>query len=132
MILNSSTSWYSVGAIRAQAIHKPRRKNAYKPLRKVPPHPICEICVSRICEHVSTAISDCVTPPLTENMKVLLKMLSGGLTNKEVAERMEKSEGTIKMYVVRIMERLRLTSRLECAVWALKYPAKLEPKWPTG
>jgi DNA-binding NarL/FixJ family response regulator len=49
-----------------------------------------------------------------------LALLAAGLTNREIAERMRWSLGTVKKYVQRILEKLHVSDRTQAAVVAVR------------
>jgi len=49
-----------------------------------------------------------------------LALLAAGLTNREIAERMRWSVGTVKKYVQRILEKLNVSDRTQAAVVAVR------------
>jgi DNA-binding NarL/FixJ family response regulator len=49
-----------------------------------------------------------------------LAFLAAGLTNREIAERMRWSVGTVKKYVQRILEKLHVSDRTQAAVVAVR------------
>jgi DNA-binding NarL/FixJ family response regulator len=49
-----------------------------------------------------------------------LALLAAGLTNREIAERMRWSVGTVKKYVQRILEKLHVSDRTQAAVVAVR------------
>ena len=49
-----------------------------------------------------------------------LALLAAGLTNREIAERMRWSLGTVKKYVQRILEKLRVSDRTQAAAVAVR------------
>jgi DNA-binding NarL/FixJ family response regulator len=49
-----------------------------------------------------------------------LALLAAGLTNREIAERMRWSVGTVKKYVQRILEKLNASDRTQAAVMAVR------------
>lgn len=59
---------------------------------------------------------------LSEREARILRLLSEGMTNKEIAENVVLAEGTVRNYVSRIMEKLHARSRTELAVKALQRP----------
>lgn len=65
---------------------------------------------------------------LTAQEKRILELVGEGLTNREVARRMQLSEKTVKNYVSSMLTKLGLTSRTQAAVFAAKHP---QP-WPTS
>ena len=58
--------------------------------------------------------------PLTPREGQLVSLLSGGLKNKEIATRMGISEGTVKVYLSRVFQKLGVKDRFELALYALK------------
>lgn len=55
---------------------------------------------------------------LSERELQVLRLLSGGATNREIARSLHLSEGTVKNHVSRILERLGVRHRTEAAVYA--------------
>jgi DNA-binding NarL/FixJ family response regulator len=55
---------------------------------------------------------------LTARERDVLRELARGATNKEVAERLTLTEGTVRNYVTRILNALALRSRTEAALFA--------------
>lgn len=61
-------------------------------------------------------------PKLSQREEEVLELLSHGLTNHEIAEKLFVSEGTIKTYVSRLREKLNLKNRRELSIYAAKWP----------
>jgi two-component system response regulator DevR len=57
---------------------------------------------------------------LTSQERTLLSLLSEGLTNKQIADKMFLAEKTVKNYVSRLLSKLRMKSRTQAAVFATK------------
>ncbi|GAB2727817.1 response regulator [Nocardia thraciensis] len=57
---------------------------------------------------------------LTEQERKLLDLLSEGLTNRQIAERMFLAEKTVKNYVSRLLAKLGMERRTQAAVYASK------------
>lgn len=55
---------------------------------------------------------------LTEREEEVLVLLSSGLTNVEIGERLFLSLGTVKTHIGSILTKLRLRNRVEAAMWA--------------
>lgn len=55
---------------------------------------------------------------LTDREKEILECLAQGLNNKTIARRLGISDTTVKVHIKHLLSKLRLTSRLEAAVWA--------------
>ncbi|WP_418287483.1 response regulator transcription factor [Lentzea guizhouensis] len=56
--------------------------------------------------------------PLTVREVEVLRLVAGGATNKEIAERLYLSEGTVKNHISRILGRLGLRDRTQAALYA--------------
>ncbi len=59
-------------------------------------------------------------PALSAVERDLLRLISEGLTNRQIAARMRWSHATAKKYVQRILEKLAVTDRTQAAVQALR------------
>ena len=59
-------------------------------------------------------------PALTDTESRLVYWLAGGLNNKEIAEQMHFSEGTIRNYLSIILEKLNLRDRTQLAIYYYK------------
>ncbi len=57
---------------------------------------------------------------LTEREQEVLALLAQGLSNRVIAEALSLAEGTIKIYVSRILSKLRVSSRTEAALRAVQ------------
>ncbi|MTE14605.1 response regulator [Nocardia aurantiaca] len=57
---------------------------------------------------------------LSQQEQTLLDLLSDGLTNREIAERMFLAEKTVKNYVSRLLTKLGMERRTQAAVYASK------------
>ncbi|MCU7905278.1 MAG: two-component system response regulator NarL [Candidatus Thiodiazotropha sp. (ex Epidulcina cf. delphinae)] len=55
----------------------------------------------------------------TARERQILRHLSQGLSNRQIAKALEISEGTVKVHVKHLLKKLNLHSRTEAAVWAL-------------
>ena len=58
--------------------------------------------------------------PLTDREYQLATYVSEGLNNKEIAEAMFLSEGTVKNHLTHILQKLSLRDRTQLAIWMLK------------
>lgn len=63
----------------------------------------------------SGAVSD-----LTSREGDILKLIAGGLSNKEISSRLRLSEKTIKNHISRIFSKLNVSARTQAAVYAIK------------
>lgn len=55
---------------------------------------------------------------LTEREREILQCLSDGLNNKTIARKLGISDTTVKVHIKHLLSKLKLSSRLEAAVWA--------------
>jgi DNA-binding NarL/FixJ family response regulator len=58
---------------------------------------------------------------LTDREREILKLISHGMTNADIAGKLFLSEGTIRNYVSAILEKLEVSDRTQAAVLALRY-----------
>ena len=79
-------------------------------------HYVCLQCAARDCEHITH-------PPvfLTRQETHLLRVLTKGSSNKEIAHAIQLGEGTVKIYMMHIFRKLNLNNRLEAALWAIAH-----------
>lgn len=57
-------------------------------------------------------------PDLNQREQVVLQHLAEGKTNREIAQTLNLSEGTIKNYITKILRVLELRDRTQVALWA--------------
>jgi len=68
--------------------------------------------------------SDISLPPandLTKRELEVLRLLTTGATNREIAEQLFVSEGTVKNHVSNILSRLGLRDRIQAAIFAIEH-----------
>lgn len=58
-----------------------------------------------------------VKPELTPVQHQLAALLTEGHSNKEIAARIDLSEGTVKVYITRMYQRVGINSRVRFAFW---------------
>ena len=61
------------------------------------------------------------TPRLSERETQVLKMLSEGMSNTEIAERLCVTDSTVRTYVYRILEKLNLNNRSEAVAYGARH-----------
>jgi DNA-binding NarL/FixJ family response regulator len=59
--------------------------------------------------------------PLTPRQHEVAMLIARGLTNGQIAERLVVSPHTVERHVENILGRLRLSSRVEVAVWMVEH-----------
>src|ERR1700741_939719 len=64
---------------------------------------------------------------LTDQERTLLSLLSEGLTNKQIADRMFLAEKIVKNYVSRLLAKLGMERRTQAAVFATKVERSQQP-----
>ncbi|MEM7130540.1 MAG: response regulator transcription factor [Chloroflexota bacterium] len=58
--------------------------------------------------------------PLTQRELEVLRLLGEGATNREIADRLIVSEGTVKKHISSILQTLHLRDRTQAAIYAIK------------
>jgi DNA-binding NarL/FixJ family response regulator len=61
-----------------------------------------------------------VDVPLTKRESEVLKQLSKGLTNKQIADQLDISYETVKEHVQHILRKIGVTDRTQAAVWSVR------------
>lgn len=64
---------------------------------------------------------------LTEQERRILDLISEGLTNRQIAERIFLAEKTVKNYVSNLLAKLGMERRTEAAVFAARLPERRKP-----
>jgi len=72
---------------------------------------------ARLAAPTSTA-TDKLIDPLSEREIDILKLISAGLTNKEIAAKLYLAEGTVKNYVTSILQKIGARDRTQAAIRA--------------
>jgi predicted ATPase/DNA-binding CsgD family transcriptional regulator len=63
---------------------------------------------------------------LTARQQEVAELLSQGLSNRQIAERLVVTERTVAAHIEHILDKLDLSSRTQIALWRLVHPALLE------
>jgi DNA-binding NarL/FixJ family response regulator len=63
---------------------------------------------------------------LTKREKEVLRLIANGANNREIAEKLYISEGTVKNHVTNILNRLELRDRTQAAIFANSFLSYLE------
>jgi DNA-binding NarL/FixJ family response regulator len=58
--------------------------------------------------------------PLSKREEEIARMVAEGFSNREISERLDLSEHTIKNYLFRVFEKLGVSTRVELTLYALK------------
>lgn len=121
MAFGKNLATVELDAMRAESEALHSREPPHRAVRRL--RPFCIACMSRVCDHFAAP-----PPSLTPRQVSLIRLMAGGPSNKELAEKLDLDEGTIKVYISRIFDRLGLSSRLELALWSIKHAAELGPE----
>jgi DNA-binding NarL/FixJ family response regulator len=62
-----------------------------------------------------------LTEPLTQREEEILRLLARGRVNREIAEQLYLTEGTVKNYISRIYAKLGARDRTQAALWAVEH-----------
>jgi DNA-binding NarL/FixJ family response regulator len=62
-----------------------------------------------------------VTIPLSKREMEIVRLATSGLSNCEVSQRLSLSESTVKNYLVRVYEKLGISTRIELILYILSY-----------
>ena len=65
------------------------------------------------------AIAEKVAPTLTDRERQIMRLVSEGLSNKEIGRRLNLTDGTIKVHLHHIFEKLEVTNRTALAAFAM-------------
>jgi DNA-binding NarL/FixJ family response regulator len=58
---------------------------------------------------------------LTDREREVLTLLADGLANKQIAVRMEITEGTVKAHLTSVYQRIGVADRIQAALWARRH-----------
>ncbi len=84
-------------------------------------------CLSKVCEgelwfdkNLTASFLSAKMVALTKRESQLVALLSQGLKNKEIAATLEISEGTVKVYLSRLFQKVGVKDRFELALYGLR------------
>jgi NarL family two-component system response regulator LiaR len=75
----------------------------------------------KVLEELSHPAGNPPTPePLTERELEVLQLVSQGLSNQEIAERLVIGDATVRTHIGNILGKLHLANRVQAAIYALR------------
>jgi DNA-binding NarL/FixJ family response regulator len=81
----------------------------------------------RVFQEVRRAVKDeeaASFTDLSQQEKMVLKLVSEGKTNREIAQSLYLGEGTVRNYVSSILSKLSVSNRAEAAAYAVEHNLK--------
>jgi len=93
-------------------------------LGQVQLHPdVAKKLMSAVAEQEEAPVSQPAAPfaELTERETEVLRLIAGGLNNREIADRLVISGKTVKTHVSSILSKLHLQDRTQAAIYALRH-----------
>ena len=69
---------------------------------------------------------------LTPREEQVVALGADGLSNREVAHELARSEHTIKNYLFRIFNKLGISSRVELVLYAMNHGGSRQAEWVAG
>jgi DNA-binding NarL/FixJ family response regulator len=85
------------------------------------PLPSSGQAVPREQEQTNTAISENVLTVLTDRERQIMALVSEGLSNKEIGRRLNIADGTIKVHLHHIYQKLEISNRTVLAAFAISH-----------
>ncbi len=96
-------------------------------LRKTLPPELLLKCLTKVCEgelwfdkSLTASFLSAKMVALTKRESQLVALLSQGLKNKEIASTLQISEGTVKVYLSRLFQKVGVKDRFELALYGLR------------
>ena len=65
-------------------------------------------------------VDDSLSKDLTQAELKVIQQVGFGLSNKEIAQKLFLSEGTVRNYVSTVLSKLALRDRTQLAIWAVQ------------
>ena len=72
-------------------------------------------------EEVYSVAKTIVTTALSKREMEIVRLAASGLSNSEAGQRLSLSESTVKNYLVRVYEKLGISTRIELILYILSY-----------
>lgn len=85
------------------------------------PQPVAAAAETAAATAPSGPVFPALVDPLTDRELEVLQLLGKGLTNQQIAVQLSVSESTVVYHIGHIFGKLRVTSRVEAAVWAKEH-----------
>ena len=85
------------------------------------PPPVAAKIVEELRRDRSPGQTTALVEPLTHREEEILRLLARGQSNKEIAEGLHLTEGTVKNYISRIYAKLGARDRTQAALWAVEH-----------
>lgn len=85
------------------------------------PPPIAAKVAEEIRRDRPTGAGSSLLEPLTRREDEILRLVARGRSNKEIAEQLFLTEGTVKNYISRIYAKLGARDRTQAALWAVDH-----------
>jgi DNA-binding NarL/FixJ family response regulator len=83
-------------------------------------HSISQQVIKHALRHIAKPITLAAGDKITSREMTILRLAAGGMSNKDISQRLELSERTIKGYLAEIFSKLNVGSRTEAVITALR------------
>jgi two-component system, NarL family, nitrate/nitrite response regulator NarL len=116
-----------VRAISTELAYQAMEQGVRGVLRKTLAPELLIKCLAKVCEgelwfdkSLTASFLSAKMVALTKRESQLVALLSQGLKNKEIASTLQISEGTVKVYLSRLFQKVGVKDRFELALYGLK------------